>query len=213
MISYLDEQVGELISKLKELGIYKNTVILFTSDNGASYAGGAEPDWFNSGGLFNSEYGRGKGFLYEGGIRIPLIASWPGQIEPNSETNHISAFWDLLPTICEISKVTLPSNIDGTSFLPSLVGEVQEQPEYLYFEFPEYGGQQAVRLGNMKAIRKDIKKGNMEIELYDLEKDIQEQVNIADKYPDIIKQVEEIMLKEHTPSILEKFKLQQLGDI
>ncbi|MCB0732230.1 MAG: arylsulfatase [Ignavibacteriae bacterium] len=212
MISYLDEQVGELITELKKLDIYENTIIIFTSDNGASYAGGADPEFFNSGGLFNSEYGRGKGFLYEGGIRVPFIASWPNKINPGTESNHISAFWDILPTICEINNLSSPTNIDGVSFLPTLLGKQQDQPEYLYFEFPEYGGQQAVRMGNYKAIRNDIKKGNLEIELYDLNNDIKEEINIADQNPKVIERIKEIMIKEHTPSALPKFKLEALGD-
>ncbi len=213
MISYLDEQVGELVAELKELDIYDNTIIIFTSDNGASYAGGADPKWFNSGGLFNSEYGWGKGFLHEGGIRVPFIASWPGHIKPNTESDHISGFWDILPTVCDIAKIETPTDIDGTSFLPTLKGETQPQPEYIYFEFPEYGGQQAVRIGNLKAIRKDIKKGNMKIELYDLGIDIKEENNIADKFPEVIQRVEEIMSREHTIPKIEKFKMPQLGDI
>ncbi len=212
MISYLDEQVGEIISELKKLNIYNNTLIIFTSDNGPSFAGGADPKWFNSGGIFESDYGRGKGFLYEGGIRVPLIASWPNKIAPGTTTDHISAFWDILPTLCEITNTKVPSRIDGISFLPTLLGESQEQPNYLYFEIPEYGGQQAVRLGNYKGIRKDIKKGNLKVELYNLKNDIREQNNIAEKNPQIVKEIEEIMKKEHKPPTLPKFKMEAIDD-
>jgi len=213
MISYLDEQVGEIISEIKELGIYDNTLILFTSDNGASYAGGADPNWFNSGGIFDSEYGRGKGFLHEGGIRVPFIANWPNKIKANTESEHISAFWDILPTICDVTNISPPKEIDGTSFLPSLLGKKQDQPKYLYFEFPEYGGQQAVRLGKWKGIRKDIKKEKMDIELYNLNIDIKEKNNVADEYPEIVKQISNIMQKEHIPPQIDKFKFKELGDI
>ncbi|MBK8946870.1 MAG: arylsulfatase [Ignavibacteriae bacterium] len=212
MISYLDEQVGEIISELKKLEIYENTLIIFTSDNGASFAGGADPTFFNSGGIFNSEYGRGKGFLYEAGIRVPFIASWPNKIKTNSQSDHISAFWDILPTLCDIQNIPTPKNIDGNSFMPTLFGKKQEQPNYLYFEIPEYGGQQAVRLGNYKAVRKDIKNGNMKIELYDLSNDIREENNIADINLEIVKQVENIMRVEHVSPSLEKFKMKTLGD-
>lgn len=94
MISYLDENIGKLISYLKEEGLYENTIIIFTSDNGPTYTGGSDSPWFNSGGIFNAEYGRGKGFVYEGGIRIPMLASWPAKIEAGTRTEHISAFWD-----------------------------------------------------------------------------------------------------------------------
>lgn len=212
MISYLDEQVGDIVSELNKLGIYENTLILFTSDNGASFAGGADPEFFNSGGIFASDYGRGKGFLYEGGIRVPLIASWPGKIKQESVSNHISAFWDYFSTLCEVAGIEIPFETNGISFLPTLIGKKQKQHEYLYYEFPEYGGQQAVRIENYKAIRKDIKKGNLEIELFDLNNDIKEEKNIADQNPEIIKRIEEIMIKEHTTPELQKFKMEALGD-
>jgi len=212
MISYLDEQVGEIMLELKKLNIDSNTLIIFTSDNGPSYAGGADPQWFDSGGIFNSEYGRGKGFLYEAGIRVPFIACWPNKIAPGTTTNHISAFYDILPTLCEITNTQKPPKIDGNSFLPTLLGESQDQPNYLYFEIPEYGGQQAVRLGNYKGIRKDIKKGNLKIELYDLDSDIREQNNIADKKPRIVKEIGSIMKKEHNPPILSKFKMEAIDN-
>ncbi len=212
MISYLDEQVGEIVSELKKLNIYDNTLIIFTSDNGASFSGGTDPNFFNSGGILRSEKGRGKGFLFEGGIRVPFIASWPSKIKANSQSDHISAFWDMLPTFCDINNVVIPKNIDGNSFLPTLLGNTQDQPEYIYFEIPEYGGQQAVRMGKFKAIRKDIKNGNLNIELYDLDKDIKEENNIADQNPDIINQIKIILDKEHTSPAIPLFKMKTLGD-
>ena len=212
MISYLDEQVGLLVAQLKELGLYENTLIIFTSDNGATFNGGTDSPWFNSGGPFDEEFGRGKGYTYEGGIRVPMIASWPGHITPNSESDHISAFWDVMPTFCEIAGVEAPEDTDGISFLPTLMGKTQPKHKYLYWEFPESGGQQAVRMGKWKAIRKNITKGNMVLELYDLEQDIKEQNNIAVKHPSIVKQMEEIMKKEHVPAEIERFKMKELGD-
>ncbi|NOR76439.1 MAG: sulfatase-like hydrolase/transferase [Draconibacterium sp.] len=212
MVSYLDENVGKLVQQLKDLGIYDNTLIVFTSDNGATYNGGTDSPWFNSGGPFKIEYGWGKGFTHEGGIRTPMIASWPGHTKPGTESHHISAFWDVMPTLCEIAGVDSPENGDGISFLPALVGEEQIAHEHLYWEFPSYGGQQAVRMGKWKAIRKNIMKGNMTLELYNLEEDIQEQNNIAENHPDIVKQMEEIMVKEHVPAVSERFKMKELGD-
>lgn len=213
MISYLDHQVGLLVEQLKELGIYDNTLIIFTSDNGPSYTGGTDSPWFNSAGPFSEENGRVKGYVYEGGIRVPMIANWPGMIKPGSSTDHISAFWDVLPTLMEIAGSGTPENIDGISFLPVLLGkDGQRDHDYLYWEFPAYKGQQAVRMGKWKAIRKEIFNGNMEIELYDLESDPAETENIADDFPDIVARIDSIMMAAHIPAQLDRFKIEELGD-
>lgn len=212
MISYLDDQVGEIVSKLKELGLYENTLIIFTSDNGPSYTGGVDAAYFNSARPFSNDYGRTKGFVYEGGIRVPMIAQWPNKIKAGSRSDLVSAFWDALPTLANITGATIPNTSDGISFLPTLLGENQTQHDYLYWEFPEYGGQQAVRIGKWKGIRKEIKKGNMTLELYDLETDAGEQNNLATDLPDIISKMEEIMHKEHSPSTVDRFKMTALGD-
>ena len=213
MISYLDDQVGEIIAKLKELGIYENTLIVFTSDNGPTYTGGVDAEYFDSAHPFPNNYGRTKGFTYEGGIRVPMIASWPGKIKAGSVTDHISAFWDVLPTFSELVKVKDPEDIDGISFLPTLMGEKgQVEHEFLYWEFPSYQGQQAVRIGDWKGIRKDIFKGNMEIELYNLKNDLAESTDVAEQYPDKVAEIEAIMKREHQPAEIEKFKIKQLGD-
>jgi len=214
MVSYLDERVGELISKLKEEGLYENTLIIVSSDNGPTYNGGTDSPWFNSGGPFPSERGRAKGFLHEGGIRVPMIASWPCKIEPGSESDHISAFWDLLPTLCETAGADIPEGVDGISYLPELLGEeLQEEHPYLYWEFPQSNGQQAVRMGHWKAIRKEIRKGNLELELYNLEEDIREQHNVASMHPEIVKQMEGILEQEHQTPEIDRFKLEALGDL
>ena len=213
MISFLDEQIGRLVEKLKQDGLYDNTLIIFTSDNGPTYNGGTDSPWFNSGGPFNEERGRGKGFLYEGGIRVPMIASWPGKIESGSGSHHISSFQDLLPTLCEITGAEIPSGLDGLSYLPELLGsENQEEHPYLYWEFPESGGQQAVRMGPWKAIRTGIHKGNLSLELYNLEADIREEFDVATDNPDLIQEMELVMSKEHVPSELVRFHMKALGD-
>ncbi|MGQ7868421.1 arylsulfatase [Sunxiuqinia sp. sy24] len=212
MVSYLDENVGKLVKQLKDLGIYDNTLIVFTSDNGATYNGGTDSPWFNSGGPFKSEYGWGKGFTHEGGIRTPMIASWPGTILPGIESDHVSAFWDVLPTLCDIAGIDAPEDTDGISFLPELIGGKQKSHQHLYWEFPAYGGQQAVRMGKWKGIRNNIKKGNMTIELYNLEDDIQEQNDIASEYPDIVREIEDIMHDEHQSPEIVRFKMEELGD-
>jgi len=214
MVSYLDERIGELVEFLKVEGLYDNTLIVFSSDNGPTYNGGTDSPWFDSGGPFISERGWGKGFLHEGGIRVPMIASWPDKIDPGSESDHISAFWDLLPTLCEVAGAEIPDQVDGISFLPELLGaEGQEQHPYLYWEFPESGGQQALRMGPWKAIRKNIKQGNLQLELYNLEEDLQEQQNVASAHPDLIQEIEEIMKNEHTPAQIERFRMEALDDV
>jgi arylsulfatase len=213
MVSYLDEQVGEIVRKLQEHQIERDTLILFSSDNGPTYSGGADSAFFESAKPFRSEYGYGKGFVYEGGIRVPMIAKWPGQIQPGMDSDHISAFWDLLPTFCEIADAEVPDDIDGISFLPAMTGRgTQVEHEFLYWEFPSYNGQQAVRMGDWKGIRKDIFDGNLEIELYNLKTDIQERENVAADHPEIISRIEEIMRKEHIRSPVDRFKFPQLGD-
>ena len=213
MISYLDEQVGDVVAKLQDLGIYKNTLIIFSSDNGPTYTGGADTPYFDSAKPFRSDKGWAKGYLHEGGIRVPMVASWQGNILPNSISDHLSGFYDVMPTICDILDIPTPDHTDGISFLPILLNNEQKKKhEYLYWEFPGYNGQQAVRLGKWKGIRKNIFEGNLIVELYDLNNDIMEQNNIASQYPEVIKRIEKIMKLEHIPSTLEQFKFVQLGD-
>jgi len=212
MISFLDDRVGKLIDLLKEEGVYEETLIIFTSDNGPTFSKGTDSPWFNSGGPFKSEGGWGKGYLHEGGIRVPLIASWPGYIAPGTTSGHISAFWDMLPTLCETAGTDIPEPIDGISFLPTLLGEdTQETHPHMYWEFPGYGGQQAVRMDQWKGLRKNIKEGgNLEIALYNLDQDPQEQQDLADQHPEIVRQMEQIMKMEHITPELEVFRMDAL---
>ncbi len=214
MVSYLDENIGKLVKYLKKEGLYNNTLIVFTSDNGPTYTGGADSSWFKSGGPFSSKYGRGKGFLYEGGIRVPMIATWPNQIKAGTTTNHISAFYDIMPTFCDIANINTPKTSDGISFLNTLKGNTnQKEHEFLYWEFPEYGGQVAVRIGKWKLLWKDLKKGNKQIELYNLETDKEEQHNVAAQHPELTNQLFDIIKKEHTIPELDKFKIEVLDKI
>ena len=213
MISYLDEQVGDIVIQLKDLGIYDNTLIIFSSDNGPTYTGGADTPYFDSATPFKTEWGWAKGYLHEGGIRVPMIASWPGRITPGTTSNHLSAFYDVMPTLCEVVGKPIPGQSDGISFLPALLNKHQiEQHDYLYWEFPAYNGQQAVRMGKWKGIRKNIFDDNLEIELYNLDTDIQEQFNIAARHHDVVEKIETIMKSEHVPPVLDRFKISQLGD-
>jgi arylsulfatase A-like enzyme len=211
MISTLDERIGALINTLKAEGTYENTLIVFSSDNGPTFNGGTDSPWFHSGGPFKSERGWGKAYLHEGGIRVPLIASWPGHIDPGTESDHLSAFWDLLPTLCEAAGASLPEGLDGISYLPELLGEgEQEKHPYLYWEFPASGGQQAVRMEHWKAIRKNIRQGNMTLELFNLEEDLQELHDVADEEPGLVQQMELIMEQEHSTPELERFRMKAL---
>lgn len=213
MVSYLDESVGKLIETLKEMGQYENTLIVFSSDNGPTYNGGSDSAFFDSAAPFNSAYGWAKGFVNEGGIRVPMIASWPGKINPGQTSEHISAFWDVLPTLCEVSGAETPADTDGISFLPTLLGkEEQKAHEFLYWEFPSYTGQQAVRMGDWKGIRKNIFKGNLDIQLFNLVTDPREELDVAAANQEIVKKIELLMVQEHRPAELEKFKITQLGD-
>ena len=189
MISNMDAGVGEIRKILVELGLDKNTLIIFTSDNGPSAEGGADLDFFNSNGPLRG----GKRDLYEGGIREPMIAHWPGKIKAGSTTDHISAFWDVMPTLADIADIQLSQETDGLSFLPSLLGQKEKQTDhdYLYWEFPVkwrgYDGAQAVRMGKWKAVRIGGRStSRAPIELYDLSQDISEQRDLAAQYPDVI---------------------------
>ena len=213
MISYLDQQVGELVQELKRLGLYENTLIIFTSDNGPTYnIGGVDPHYFNSAGPFHTGRGWGKGFIHEGGIRVPMIVTWPNQIEANTMTTHLSAFWDIFPTLAEISGYENNQMYDGISFKPTLNGKKQPQHDYLYWEFPEYGGQQAVRKKQWKAIRKNLHKDNLNIALFDLSKDPLEDNDISDQYPEKVAEMETIMREAHSDPIIDEFNLNILGD-
>jgi len=203
MVSLLDMQVGEIVGKVKELGIADNTIIIFTSDNGPHQEGGADPDYFNSNGIYKGY----KRDLYEGGIHVPMIAKWPAKIKAGSATDHISAFWDIMPTLADAIGKKLNHNIDGISFLPSLTGETeQKKHEYLYWEFHEKGGRIAVRKGKWKGVKYNVLKNPEKmIELYDLSKDPGETNNVASEYPDIVRELTNIMEQARTKSEVFQF--------
>jgi arylsulfatase A-like enzyme len=207
MVSLLDEQVGQIIDKVDDLGIAENTLIIFSSDNGPHLEGGADPDYFGSNGPLRGY----KRDLYEGGIRVPTLAYWPSQITPNSKSDHISAFWDFFPTAIEIAGLDYNSSkIDGISFLPELKGKDQKKHSYLYWEFLEKGGRQAVRMNQWKAVRMNMSKNpDSPIELYNIHQDIGEQENLAVKYPEVLKEVSRIMNKEHISSRIFQFEFEK----
>ena len=202
MMTRMDRGIGQILDLLNELDIAENTLVLFTSDNGPHYEGGHQPGFFNSNGPLKGH----KRDLYEGGIRVPLIAYWPGKIKSGSVSNHICAHWDLMPTFCELAKISEPNHTDGISYIPALTGKKQKKHAYLYWEFHSYGNAQAIRMGDWKGIRLKVKNDpNAPIQLFDLKKDIGETNNIAANHPDIIRRFTKLFKTAHTPS--ERFPL------
>ncbi|NHF59510.1 arylsulfatase [Flavobacteriaceae bacterium TP-CH-4] len=214
MVSYLDENIGKLVKQLKEAGIYENTLIVFTSDNGPSYAGGADPEFFESARPFTGGYGRGKGFLYEGGIRVPMIASWPARIKAGSKSDHVSAHYDMLATFAELTGYEIPEDTDGISLLPTFLSEEgQRQHEFLYWEFPSYGGQVALRMGDWKLVRQNLmNQDEPTLELYNLDNDPTEQVNLAAEHPRILEKAAEIFQLQRNAPELNHFQIPLIDD-
>jgi arylsulfatase A len=197
MVSRLDRDVGRVTDLLKQLGIAHNTIVIFTSDNGACDEGGHKASDFNSSGPLHGV----KRDLYEGGIRSPFIAWWPGTIAAGRTSDLISAGWDLFPTMCDLAGAKTPDGLDGISMVPTLLnhGE-QRQHDYLYWEFYEQGGKRAVRVGNFKAIQLGLDKSlDGPIEVYDLSTDLAEKDNVAATHPDVVKQVMALFQQSRTP--------------
>ena len=204
MVSRLDMHVGEILAELEKLGIDDNTLVIFTSDNGPHMEGGADPNYFNSAGPLRGV----KRDLYEGGVRVPMIAWSPGFIPSGEESDHISAFWDVMPTLADVLEIDLPVETDGISFLPTLRAKGEQQNHaYLYWEFHMKNGihKQSVRDGDWKFIYnlKPIK-NQASIELFNLREDLGENTNLANKYPEKIKIYQHIINKARTESSLFK---------
>ncbi|MEM9835971.1 MAG: arylsulfatase [Bacteroidota bacterium] len=202
MVQLLDQQVGEIVQLVHELGIADKTLIIFSSDNGPHQEGGADPDYFNS----NGPYRGYKRDLYEGGIRVPMIASWPGTIPSGQESDHVSASWDIFSTVSDLLEQPTPVT-DGISFLPTLTGQgTQPQHDFLYWEFHERGGRQAIRRGHWKAVRYQVNQSPPgAIELYDLSTDAAEENDLASDHPTIVKEMEELFRTARTPSPVFRF--------
>jgi arylsulfatase A len=197
MISRMDEQIGEIIDLLKELKIDRNTLVMFSSDNGPASGGGLDPKFFqSSGGL------RGlKGQVYEGGIRVPFVAWWPGKINKGTVTDHISAQYDLKATLADITGQE-KGYTDGISFYPVLLGndDRQKKHEYLYWEFPGQGGQYAVRMDKWKGVhRSPVRGGPARWEIYNLDEDWAEVNDLAENHPELVKKFDGIV-NQRTPS-------------
>jgi arylsulfatase len=203
MITRLDRSVGRLLGLLGELKLAENTLVLFTSDNGATHdVGGVDTAFFNStGGL----RGR-KGSVYEGGLRVPLLAWWPGTIKAGTVSEHVAYFPDFLPTLLEVAGAAgaVPKGIDGLSFAPTLRGEqaAQKTHAHLFWEFHGYGGQQAVRAGDWKGLRRNLHKGKSKLELYNLKEGPGEKANVAEKHLDVVARLQHILDTDRVPSKL-----------
>ncbi len=207
MISFLDAQVGLILEKIKALGLDENTLILFSSDNGATFNGGVNRRFFNSNGGLRGQ----KMDLYEGGIREPFIARWPGKITKGTTSAHPSVQFDLMATLAELVHQKTNAT-DGISFLPELMGNAKDQQKhpYIYFEYPENGGQLAIRMGNWKGVKLDVKKHpEKKWQLFNLQTDRNETTDISEKYPDLIKQFELIVKKEHQQAHIQEWEFIQ----
>lgn len=196
MVSRLDRYVGEVRKQVQALGIANNTLILFSSDNGPHREGGNDPAYFNSSGSLRGI----KRDLYEGGIREPFVAVWPGTIRPGTSSDRPFAFWDLFPTFEAVAGISITRHIDGYSILPLLEGrpEKAKQHDYFYWEFHENGGRQAVRWGRWKGIRLNVNTiADPHLELYDLEKDPRETTDVSAQHPGIVQHIKDIMTEAH----------------
>jgi arylsulfatase A len=209
MITHLDRAVGSLLDLLEELDLADDTLVIFTSDNGPTHLKAqADVDFFASaGGL------RGlKGSVYEGGIRVPMIARWPGRIAPGTTSSHVSCFQDLMATMADLCSVDKPASCDGISYLPTLLGHPvdQQQHENLVWDFAGYGGQHAVRQGRWKLVRTGQRRKNPSAwELYDLEVDSAEANDVASEHPEVVRRLEAVFHAQRTKPEWPKF---QFGD-
>lgn len=193
MITRMDRDVGTLLDRLEELGIDEDTLVMFSSDNGPHNESNHDLVRFNPSGVLRGI----KRDLYEGGIRVPFLAWWPGTIQPARVSDHVGYFGDLMATAAELGGVETPANTDSVSFVPTLRGQPGEQQahEYLYWEFYEGGSSQAVRVRGWKGVRKPMLTGR--IELYDLSRDLGEKYDLARNHPDVVKEIEGIMARAH----------------
>lgn len=207
MIVRIDRYVGEVVAKLEELGIADNTLVIFVSDNGPHIEGGANPAFFNSSGGLRGV----KRDLYEGGIRTPFIAVWPEKIKAGSSSDHVSAFWDMMPTFADLAGAETPASIDGISFLPTLLGKKgQAQHEYLYWELNVKGGRKAIRKGDWKGVTYNVVKSpHGPFQLYNLKDDPTEQNDLAGQYPGVVEELKAVMKEASTPSELFPFKMKK----
>ena len=199
MVTRMDRDLGRVLALIEELGLDDDTLVLFTSDNGPTYNGGSDSQFFRSAGELRGL----KGSLEEGGIRAPLVARWPGRIAPGTSTSTPAAFHDLFPTLCELVGSAAPDGLDGASLAPMLLGQDFSAPERaLYWET---GSAQALRLGPWKLVRKHTNNGLREL-LYDLDADPGEAHDLASEEPAQLELMRARMHAEHTPNANERFR-------
>jgi arylsulfatase A-like enzyme len=192
MVTRLDRDVGRLFATLKELGFEKNTLVIFSSDNGPHRESKHHPERFNPSGPLTGF----KRSLHEGGIRVPTIAWWPGVVKAGVTSEHVGYFGDFFATACDLTGARQPSGLDSISFAPTLTGKGrQREHEYLYWEFYEQGSRQAVRFGNWKAIREPMLTGKTQ--LFNLLKDLREEKDVANEKPGVLKKAERYMDEAH----------------
>jgi arylsulfatase len=206
MITRMDREVGELLDLLDELSLSNDTIVVFTSDNGATHSpvGGTDVDFFASCGELRGR----KGSMYEGGIRVPTIVRYPGVVPAGTESDFVSGFEDWLPTLTELTGTKNPIRGDGVSLAETLRGKKQTPRPFLYREFAGYGGWQAVWVGDHKLVRKDLQKNKPATELYDLRKDASESNDLLAKEPKLAERMQRILDREHVPS--DTFKLKAI---
>lgn len=199
MISYLDFQIGKLVELLKAKGLYDNTIIMVTSDNGPTHNSYTNTNWFDCAHPFRSDRGWTKRSLHEGGIRMPFIVAWGDRISP-TVSDYVGYFPDVMPTLCDIAGVKAPKS-DGISFLPTLLGKRQKSHDYLYWEFPPFKqdrGWLSIRMGQWKGLVEGVADGNTDMQLFDITIDPREEHNVAADNPKIIKAMWQAVKESHT---------------
>lgn len=198
MVTRMDRSVGEVLALLEELGLSENTLVIFTSDNGPTFNGGSDSTFFCS-----AKNLRGlKGDVFEGGISVPLVMKWKGKIAPGRTSNTLSAFYDMMPTFAEMTGAELPpGTTDGISLLPTILDSgSQQKHEFLIWDFPGFGGQQAVRFGDWKAVRRGLNHNpHAPIQLFNLKEDPSEKKNVAAEHPEIVKEADALLKREIIP--------------
>lgn len=204
MISQVDDDLGKLMAKVKELGLDENTIIMLSSDNGPTYNGGVDVKFFDGTAGLRGQ----KTDLYEGGIRVPMIARWPGKFAAGVVTDHRSAQYDVLPTLAEVTGVKLEHEIDGISLLPTLTGKgAQPEHEYMYWEYPASGGQVAVTKGEWKIIRTGVRKNrDAPWQLYNLAKDRAEKNDVSAEHPEVVAELAAYAKEAHWHAIVREWE-------
>ncbi|MFT4543060.1 MAG: arylsulfatase A [Planctomycetota bacterium] len=189
MVTRFDRDIGLILQALEKHGVEQDTIVMFSSDNGPTYAGGADSDFFESAGPYRGL----KGTVYEGGLRVPMIVRWPGRVAAASESAHASAFQDVVPTMMELIDAEVPEDIDGISFAPTLTGEGEQRThEHMYWEYPEADGQMALRAGRWKLVRRGLRKDAGTHELFDIDADPGEKTDLSEQHPEVVARLKEI---------------------